>query len=146
MITDNYSLIINGVRMGLSLGHLLIILIIVLVLFGAGKLPQMMSDMGKGMKAFKNGVKDEEPTVQKLKSITKVSAKAPVKAKAKKKAAPAKAKVVLKSETKVAPKTKVVIKAKPKAAAKSKIVAKKTEKAVVPRKSVSKKAPASKKA
>lgn len=46
--------------MGLSLGHLIIILIIVLVLFGAGKLPQIMSDMAKGMKAFKDGMKEED--------------------------------------------------------------------------------------
>lgn len=46
--------------MGLSFSHLVIILIIVLVLFGAGKLPQMMADIGKGMKAFKKGIKDEE--------------------------------------------------------------------------------------
>jgi sec-independent protein translocase protein TatA len=28
-------------------------------LFGAGKLPQVMSDLGKGLKAFKSGMKDE---------------------------------------------------------------------------------------
>lgn len=123
--------------MGFSLGHLLIILIIVLVLFGAGKLPQMMSDMGKGMKAFKNGIKDEENTIPKLKAITASASpkKAPVKAKAKKKASPVKAKVVLKSEDKVEPKTKVVLKAKPKAATPKKTVAKKT----VTKKAVAKK-------
>lgn len=46
--------------MGMSLGHLLVILLIVLVLFGAGKLPQVMSDLGKGLKAFKSGMKDED--------------------------------------------------------------------------------------
>lgn len=40
--------------MGMSLSHLLIILLIILVLFGAGKLPQVMSDLGKGLKAFKD--------------------------------------------------------------------------------------------
>lgn len=44
----------------MSLGHLLIILLIVLVLFGAGKLPQVMSDLGKGLKAFKSGMKGED--------------------------------------------------------------------------------------
>jgi len=46
--------------MGMSLGHLLIILLIILVLFGAGKLPQVMSDLGRGLKAFKSGMKDDE--------------------------------------------------------------------------------------
>ncbi len=42
--------------MGVSLSQLLIILLIILVLFGAGKLPQVMSDLGKGLKAFKEGM------------------------------------------------------------------------------------------
>lgn len=45
--------------MGVGLGQLLIVLLIILVLFGAGKLPQVMSDLGKGLKAFKSGMKDE---------------------------------------------------------------------------------------
>lgn len=40
--------------------QLLLILIIILVLFGAGKLPQVMKDLGKGVKSFKNGLKSEE--------------------------------------------------------------------------------------
>ncbi len=47
--------------MGLSFGHLIVILVIVLVIFGAGKLPQIMADMAKGMRAFKDGMKDETP-------------------------------------------------------------------------------------
>lgn len=46
--------------MGLSLSHLLVILLIVLVLFGAGKLPSIMSDIGKGMKAFREGLKSKD--------------------------------------------------------------------------------------
>lgn len=47
--------------MGMSISHLIVILVIILVLFGAGKLPQVMSDLGKGMKAFKNSLKDDTP-------------------------------------------------------------------------------------
>jgi sec-independent protein translocase protein TatA len=46
--------------MGLSFSHLLLLLVIVLVIFGAGKLPQVMGDIAKGVKAFKDGMKDEE--------------------------------------------------------------------------------------
>lgn len=46
--------------MGLSIGHILIVLVIVLVLFGAGKLPRVMGDMGKGIKSFKNGLNDRD--------------------------------------------------------------------------------------
>jgi sec-independent protein translocase protein TatA len=45
--------------MGLSIWHVLIVLIIVLVLFGAGKLPRVMGDLAKGIKSFKEGLKDE---------------------------------------------------------------------------------------
>ena len=44
----------------MSLSHLLILGIIILVVFGAGKLPQVMGDLAKGVKAFKDGLKDGE--------------------------------------------------------------------------------------
>ncbi len=54
--------------MSLGIWELLLILAIVFVLFGAGKLPQVMSDLGKGVKSLKDGLKgdkaekkDEEP-------------------------------------------------------------------------------------
>lgn len=46
--------------MGLSLGHLIVVLIVILLLFGASRVPQIMSDMAKGIKAFKNGMKEED--------------------------------------------------------------------------------------
>ena len=46
--------------MGISLVQLIIILLIILLLFGAGKLPQVMSELGKGLKAFKSSLKDED--------------------------------------------------------------------------------------
>ncbi|WP_341764179.1 twin-arginine translocase TatA/TatE family subunit [Candidatus Tisiphia endosymbiont of Beris chalybata] len=46
--------------MGMSLTHLLVILLIVLLLFGAGKLPQVMTELAKGLRAFKEGMKDTE--------------------------------------------------------------------------------------
>ena len=46
--------------MGLSLWHILIVLIVVLILFGAGRIPQIMGDLGKGIKSFKSGLSDED--------------------------------------------------------------------------------------
>ena len=43
-----------------SLMHWMIVLLIVLLLFGAGKLPHVMGDFAKGIKAFKAGMKDED--------------------------------------------------------------------------------------
>jgi sec-independent protein translocase protein TatA len=45
--------------MGISLSHLIVILLIVLLLFGAGKLPTIMSDIAKGLKAFKDELNDK---------------------------------------------------------------------------------------
>ena len=43
-----------------SIWQLLIVLVIVLLLFGRGKIPQLMGDMAKGIKSFKRGMDDEE--------------------------------------------------------------------------------------
>jgi sec-independent protein translocase protein TatA len=45
--------------MSIGLPEAVIILLIVLVLFGAGKVPQLMGDLAKGIKTFKAGMKDE---------------------------------------------------------------------------------------
>ncbi len=41
--------------------HLLLILVIVLVIFGPGKLPELGEGLGKSIKAFKKAIKDEQP-------------------------------------------------------------------------------------
>jgi len=43
-----------------SLVHWLVVLAIILLLFGAGRLPQVMGDFAKGIKAFKSGMKESE--------------------------------------------------------------------------------------
>ena len=45
---------------GLGTQELIIILVIVLVVFGAGKLPQVGGALGKGIRNFKKGMNDEE--------------------------------------------------------------------------------------
>lgn len=48
-----------------SIWHWLVVLVIVLVLFGGrGKLSQLMGDMAKGITAFKKGLKDENAVEQ----------------------------------------------------------------------------------
>ena len=41
---------------GLSVAHLLILAIVVLVLFGRGRISEMMGDFGKGINSFKKGL------------------------------------------------------------------------------------------
>ncbi|MBM75466.1 MAG: twin-arginine translocase TatA/TatE family subunit [Proteobacteria bacterium] len=37
-----------------------LILVIILIFFGTGKLPQVLGQMGKGIKSFKDGMRDGE--------------------------------------------------------------------------------------
>ncbi len=46
-----------------SLMHWIVVLAIVMILFGAGKLPRVAGDLAKGIKAFKAGMRDEDEPV-----------------------------------------------------------------------------------
>ena len=46
--------------MGISFAHLVVLLVIIFILFGAGKLPKVMSDLGKGIKNLKKELEDEK--------------------------------------------------------------------------------------
>jgi sec-independent protein translocase protein TatA len=45
---------------GTSIWHWLVVGIIVLLLFGRGKISEMMGDVAKGIKAFKKGMSEED--------------------------------------------------------------------------------------
>ena len=45
---------------GLGMPELLVILVIILIIFGAGKLPDIGSALGKGIKNFKKATRDAE--------------------------------------------------------------------------------------
>ncbi len=45
---------------GIGIPELLIILVIVLIIFGAGKLPQIGQALGQGIKNFKKSVSNED--------------------------------------------------------------------------------------
>ena len=47
-----------------------VVLVIVLVLFGGrGKISQLMGDFGKGLKSFKKGVKEDDPEPLEAKNL-----------------------------------------------------------------------------
>lgn len=53
--------------MGLSFGHLIVVLVIVMVLFGFGKLPKAMGDIGKGIRNLRDELgKDSEKDKQQV--------------------------------------------------------------------------------
>lgn len=59
-----------------SVWHWLIVLAIVLVLFGRGKIPELMGDVAKGIKSFKKGMSDEDAAAADTNSAKTVDHKA----------------------------------------------------------------------
>jgi sec-independent protein translocase protein TatA len=47
----------------LSLGHILIIMLIVMLVFGSKRLPEMGASMGKGIREFKRSLKEVQDTI-----------------------------------------------------------------------------------
>ena len=53
--------------MGLSFWHIIIVVIVVVLLFGRGKISDLMGDVAKGIKSFKKGLSEDPDS----KSISK---------------------------------------------------------------------------
>jgi sec-independent protein translocase protein TatA len=47
-----------------SIWHWIILLLIVVLLFGRGKISEVMGDVAKGIKSFKKGMADDEDTAR----------------------------------------------------------------------------------
>jgi len=50
------------ILLAISGGHILIVVIALLLLFGGKKIPELMGGLGKGMKDFKKAIKDDDDT------------------------------------------------------------------------------------
>ena len=46
--------------MGLSAQHVLLLMIVALLLFGRGKISELMGDVAKGIKSFKKGMAEDD--------------------------------------------------------------------------------------
>ena len=57
-----------------SVWHWLIVLVIVLVLFGRGKIPELMGDVAKGIKSFKKGMADDDDDIPAARPAQKIEA------------------------------------------------------------------------
>ena len=58
----------------LSIWHWLVVIVVVLLLFGRGKISELMGDMAQGIKAFKKGMADDteakaDPSKEPVKTI-----------------------------------------------------------------------------
>ena len=59
-----------------SVGHVVIVLAVILLLFGGKKIPELMKGLGQGIKEFKNASKGEDKTEPSEKSSdTKIEEK-----------------------------------------------------------------------
>ncbi|RVQ68663.1 twin-arginine translocase TatA/TatE family subunit [Croceicoccus ponticola] len=48
----------------MSLAHWIIVMVVVLVLFGRGRISEAMGDFGKGIRHFRQGLNDESDTIE----------------------------------------------------------------------------------
>ncbi len=62
---------------GFSLGHLLVVLVIVLLVFGTKRLKNLGSDLGGAIKGFKNAISDDKDKDADADSAKRVAAETP---------------------------------------------------------------------
>ena len=56
-------MILTFLLLGLGTTELIVILLVILLLFGAKRIPDLMKSMGKGVKSFKAGMKEVEDEI-----------------------------------------------------------------------------------
>jgi len=64
----------------LSIWHWIVVIAVVLLLFGRGKISDLMGDVAQGIKAFKKGMQDDDKVADKaepMKSIDHTASQAP---------------------------------------------------------------------
>ena len=61
----NLDMVITGILGGLGAPEIILIALIVLLLFGGKKIPELMHGMGKGVKSFKEGMNNMEEEISK---------------------------------------------------------------------------------
>jgi len=59
-----------------SLPHLIPLLLILLLLFGRGKISEFMGDFAKGIKSFKKGLQEDEDEEEETSDVTTIDAQA----------------------------------------------------------------------
>lgn len=46
--------------MGLSIWHLAVVILVIVLMFGTKRLPNVMEDLAKGIRSFKKGLKEDD--------------------------------------------------------------------------------------
>jgi sec-independent protein translocase protein TatA len=58
----------------LSIWHWIVVIAVVLLLFGRGKISDLMGDVAQGIKAFKKGMQDDDKPAEKTDSVKSIDA------------------------------------------------------------------------
>ena len=58
---------------GLGMQEIIVIALIVLLLFGGKKIPELMKGLGKGVKSFKDGMKEVDDEVKEIKEVKEMT-------------------------------------------------------------------------
>lgn len=53
--------------------EIIVIALIVLLLFGGKKIPELMKGLGKGVKSFKDGIKEVDDEVKEIKEVKEMT-------------------------------------------------------------------------
>ena len=61
------TLFISPLVFGLGWGEIVLIVLVILLLFGGKKIPELMKGLGKGVKSFKSGLSDVESEIEEIK-------------------------------------------------------------------------------
>jgi sec-independent protein translocase protein TatA len=56
----------------LSIWHWIVVIGVVLLLFGRGKISDLMGDVAQGIKAFKKGMQDDDKVVEKTEPVKSI--------------------------------------------------------------------------
>ena len=58
---------------GLGMQEIIVIALIVLLLFGGKKIPELMKGLGMGVKSFKDGMKEVDDEVKEIKEVKEMT-------------------------------------------------------------------------
>ena len=61
------TLFISPLLFGLGWGEIVLIVLVILLLFGGKKIPELMKGLGKGVKSFKSGLSEVEGEIEEIK-------------------------------------------------------------------------------
>jgi sec-independent protein translocase protein TatA len=61
----------------LSIWHWIVVIAVVLLLFGRGKISDLMGDVAQGIKAFKKGMQDDDTAEKKPEPVKSIDHNAP---------------------------------------------------------------------